>query len=470
MDKLKGFSPSLIFGLLLAILTWILFYPGILSFDSVYTLKEASTGSISDIRPPLLTLILAILLKAGGNIGLLTLIECLLGFLGVRRLALALTGLFPIRKHIQELTTSIVILLLSSPLTPMPVYFATFWFDSWLVIFLLWTIAYLIELSNDTQIRTQKINPKVFLVILLITLVMLTRLNSSILYLTLISALAWVLWHNKIPRKKLIFSIFSPLALFLLFLLFQYNILEVRRMHTERAHFALDLASMLTYDPDICQTLSLPSCLLVQEKFPPEFVVGHGAIDHTLNQGLLRSETGFFNLVMSPNLSNDLWLAATNYPLTYGMVKVLNFLDYIRPRNQYYFQSFIYPNDFNLMFVPRFEFIRNTLFRTLHAVYLHPILKLFSFVHLPWILLNLIGIIYCFTAGRNPTIRKFLGYIFLTPGLYYFSYLIALPASDFRYMYPSTLIVQIIVLVLGFLTLTSRFFNRNFRLRNQSMF
>lgn len=459
MEKLKGVSSSLIICLLLAILTWIIFFPGIFSFDSIYTFREATTGNISDIRPPLLTLILYILLKAGGNIGWLTLLECLLGFLGVRRLALALIGLFHVKKHIQEMTSSIVILLLSSPLTPMPVYFATFWFDSWLVIFLLWAIAYLIELTNDFQVGIQKNHKKVFLVILLITLVMLTRLNSSILYLTLISALSWILWKNNFPRKKLFLLILSPLAFYFLFILFQYNVLEVRRMHTERAHFALDLASMLTHNPAICQTLSLPSCTLVKEQFPPEFVVGHGAIDHTLNQGLLRSEPGFYNLVMSPNLSNDLWLAVKKYPLTYGMVKVLNFVDYIRPRSQYYFQSFIYPNDFDLNFVPRFESIRNTLFRMLHYVYMHPILKLFSFVHLPWFLLDLIGVFYCFITGQKSKVRMILGFIFLTPSLYYFSYLIALPASDFRYMYPSTLIVQVIVLVLGSLTLTSRLFN-----------
>ena len=458
MKKTKRISPSLIIVLFLAIFTWTIFYPGILSFDSIYTFREAVTGDISDIRPPLLTLILQVLLKAGGNIGLLTLLECLLGFLGVRRLALALTGLFHVKKHIQEMTTSIVILLLSSPLTPMPVYFATFWFDSWLVIFLLWISAYLIELANDTEARTKRVNQKGLLSILLITLVMLTRLNSSILYLTLISALSWVLWKNNFPRKKLIFLIISPLAFYFIFLFFQYNILEVKRMHTERAHFALDLASMLTYNPAICQTLSLPSCYLVQETFPPEFVVGHGAIDHTLNQGLLRSEPSFYKLVVSPNLSKDLWLATINYPLTYGIVKVLNFVDYIRPRNQYYFQSFIYPNDFNLNFVPEFESIRNTLFRMLHNVYMHPILKIFSFVHLPWILLDLIGIFYCFITGQKSKVRMILGFILLTPGLYYFSYLIALPASDFRYMYPSTLIVQVMVLTLIFQTLTKRFY------------
>lgn len=444
--KRKIFSLSLIISLCFGVFTWIVFYPGVLSADSLYTYYEASTGSFSDVRPPLLTLILFILLKVGGNIGLLTFVECLLGFLGVRRLALALLKLFASRRAFQEIATSFIILLLSSPLTPMPIYFATFWFDSWLAIFLLWVSALLIEVAIEVPVAPSRIRPKVFLIILFITLVMLIRLNSTILYLPLILALSWVLFRLHLPLKKLIMVLLSPIIFYFLFLFFQYNILEVRKVHTERVPFALDLASMLTYDPTICKNLSLPSCQIVLEEFPPEFVVGKGAIDRTMNQGLGRSDPGFIDLVMSPYLSEDLLLAATNYPLTYGIVKGLNFLDYISPRDQYYYQSFMHPNNLNLKFNSHFEFVRNTLFRVLHTVYKHPILKLFSFVHFPWIVLNLFGIFYYLKSGQNAVVQKLLGLVLLTPGLYYFSYLLALTASEFRYMYPSTLLIQVIFL------------------------
>jgi len=449
MNNRIRLSSSFVISLALALAVWAVFYPGVFSADSLYTYNEAITGKFSDIRPPLLAFMLFLFLKTGGTLGLFILMESLLGFLGVRRLLLAITDLFSSGQQRQDLVSSIGILILSLPLTPMPIYFVTLWFDSWLVIFLLWTIAFLMELSKTiTGKHSRKDYFKIIATLIMISLVMLIRWNSLILYPPLILTWSMILWDKFFSHKILLALAISPLVICWLFLYFQYNVIGVTRAHNERVAFALDLASMIVFDPAVCKTLPLESCDMIQGKITSQFIVGAGAIDHTINQGLSIMEPTFVALTFSPSLPQDLWLAATHYPWIYGTVKVLNFWDYIRPRDQYYYQSFMHPNNLNLSFNPRFEPVRIKLFILLHAVYEHPILKFLSFVHLPWILVNLIGIVFCFIYKQKYEQLKILGAILLIPATYYLSYLVALTASDFRFMYPSTLIMQ--VLTIGF--------------------
>lgn len=440
------FSLSFVISIALALTVWAVFYPGIFSVDSLYTYNEAITGRFTDIRPPLISFMLFVFFRAGGTLGLFMLSESLLGFLGVRRLLLAITDLFSAGKQRQELVASTGILILSSPLTPMPVYFVTLWFDSWLVILLLWTIALFLELSKTTKTVTLRDYTKIITILILISLVMLIRWNSLILYPPLILTWSIIIWNRFFSPRMFLALAISPLLICLFFFIFQYNVIGVARAHNERVAFALDLASMIVYDPAVCQTLPLQSCGLIQGKITSEFVVGAGAIDHTINQGLGTMEPAFIALILSSSLTHDLWLAAMHNPWTYATVKVLNFWDYIRPRDRYYYQSFMHRNNLNLSFDPRFEPVRSELFVLLHSVYEHPMLKFVSFVHLPWIVINLIGIAFCFMYKPKLAQLRILGTILFIPLTYYLSYLIALTASDFRFMYPSTLIMQVITI------------------------
>ena len=442
-------SPSFLIALTLALLTWLLFYPGIFSADSLYTYSEASTGKFTDLRSPFITLMVFILLKISGSINLITLFQCLLGFFGIRQLSVAVASLFVTDKPTREWIACIVLLLFSSPITPMPIYFATLWDDTWLIIFLVWSVALLIEFSKETNAASNRNNyPKVLLLIILIAAVMLSRPNSPILYPALILVFSSILSRQVFSRKTILFVALGPIIIYLLTNIFYYKVLGVKHVHHERISFALDSASMLTYNPTICQELSLRSCKLVNEKFPSEFIAGDGAIDHTLSQGSIRPEPGFVELAASSFVVQDLWSAATHYPVTYGIVKVLNFLDYIRPRNQYYFQSYIHPNNFNLAFIPQFKPVRDRFFLLLYLVYKHPTLKYISFVHFPWLLINLSGIVYWSRFVHKADTYSLMRRILYVPAVYYFSYLLAMTASEFRFMYPSALLVQVMFMTL----------------------
>jgi hypothetical protein len=454
---LKG-SPSLFLSLSLALMTWLVFYPGIFSVDSLVTYQEALSGEFSDIRSSFLTILFSLFLKAGGQVGLLALLMCLAGFLGIRRLSLAvihpLTGV----KRFQELSVSTVVVLLVSPLTPLAIYLVTFWFDTWLMLLLIWALALLLELWNEQDLVSYPKNRgKLFTLVILVAMILLARPNSILLYPFFVLALISIPGFIIIPRRILLVLTLFPLLFFLFYIPVQYNLIGVKRVNPEKVAVALDLASLLTYDRSICDEVRLSSCELVIERFPQNFYVGKGAIDHTLNHGLVKTEPAFASLMASPGIYHDLWLAASHYPWSYIKVKVLNFLDFIRPRDRFYFQSTTHPNSFGLHLSFRFQEVRNTLYRIMHTVYQHPLLRFFSFVPFPWMLVALVGMGRGIYAGKKNQQAWFLGMILLIPLAYCFSYLLVMTTSDFRFVYPAILLVQVISLMRLFQVLSSRF-------------
>ena len=402
-ESFKG-SASFFICIILGFIVWVWFYPGTFSVDSLFAYNEALIGRFTDARPPLIAFVLFLFLRAGGTIALFTLLECLLGYLGVRSLLLALTGLFSASRTKQEGITSAGLLLLSSPLSPMPVYFVTLWVDSWLAIFLLWTISRTLALLKNGQVAISRSDIVTIIVIgVLITFVMLVRWNSVVLYPVLIMLLCSILIRRFVPPRMLILLAMSPLAAYILFLFFEYKVVRVETQHTEKVSFALDLASMIVYDPSLCTKLELQSCELVKGRITPEFVIGNGAIDHTINQGLRTMEPAFMSLVDSKSLTSDMLQAAMHFPGTYAKVKVLNFIDYMTPKPRYYFQSFIHPNDLGLYLNARFDTIRSKYVVLLHWVYSNPVLKMFSFAHITWMVFDLGGLLYCFAMHRHSS-------------------------------------------------------------------
>jgi hypothetical protein len=300
--------------------------------------------------------------------------------------------------------------------------------------------------NHENTIFSRRDIFSVLLIDILILLIMLIRWNAVVLYPILVLLLTFILLHRSVSRKWLVIVAVSPLLAYFIFLSVQYNIVKVKPVHAERVVMALDLASMIVYDPSVCESLKLSSCNLIQGKITPEFVVGNGAIDHTINQGRRRMEPAFIRLADSQSLKDEMYQAAMSFPLTYGKVKFLNFLDYLTPRPRYYFQSFIHPNQLGVYPNLRFDSVRNWYVTLLHSVYTHPILKMVSFAHITWMLLGMGLLSHSWVLNHHSTRHVILGGLLLVPLCYEFSYLLALTASDFRFMYPSTLLIQIITI------------------------
>jgi len=438
---------SLSCSVIAAFLTWFIFNPGVFSADSMYFIYESTTGLYSDWHSPFLAFILALIPAIKSTIGIVILAQIAAGWLGIRRLAIGIARFMGVEASLLDRMVSSILILFSLPLSPLPIYLSTLWTDTWLAVFLVWIMALLIELYLESRLHSRgNLTVKVSCAVVLIAVAILIRSNSLVIYPAL-SLCLWIalrpIFTNKMQRFLLLGI---PLALFAIFIVSQYKVFDVKRGHAEHAIYALDLASMIVLDPTICQDLSLLSCDLVLGNFSPGFVVGRGAIDFTMNQGH-PAYVPYYDLMYYPGLENEFVVTVRNHPMLFAEVKLLNFLDYIGPdSSRYFFQENNHVDDQGFVQPRPLAALANQWFSVTNLVVHNGVLFWFSFVHSVWLIINILGFALCGWHARWDGRAKFLGLILLIPLSYYASYLIAFTSSEFRFMYPSMLVVQVITL------------------------
>jgi len=448
---------SLLFCIIFPFLVWLVFYPGILSVDSLYMYLEAASKVVyTDEKALLLPLTLSIILKAGGNLGLLILFQCMAGFLAVRYLAFSIAGFFQFDEINRDLIALLVLVVISSPLFLTFVYLVTFWMDTWLAIILLLASGLLIELYFNTAINSTSYRIRIFVLCIVISMALLVRLNSLIIYPVMALAMERVFHQRSAKVINKILLILCPVFIFGIFLFFQYNVLKVGKAYPNHTVFAVDMASTLEYDPSICEKALLSACDVLTNHSSCNYQVGKGALDCTYDQGKGIVYSPFYFLRNNSALETDYRYIIKEHTFTWLTVKFLNFSDYLRPVTYRYFfqvQDPVLLKEANLVTSPRLSFLRERIFTELKWVSQHPVLRWFSFVHLPWLIIDVCGIVACVLIALRSRQRDkylFFAIILAIPASYYISYLIAITASDFRFMYPSTLVMQVITLTCMF--------------------
>jgi len=450
MNHLKAFLKyplSLLLCLLLSIAVWIIFYPGIYSPDSLDLAYESALGIFSDLHAVLMPFVVSIVLKLGGSFGGVICTQILLGFLGVRKLILSFVHFWGNLEGQADWIASFILILLALPLTPLSIYLATFWNDTWLTIFLIWAVALLIDLHQEMETRRQFIF-KTLVAVFFMGLVILSRQNALVVYPFMALVMVIILRRKSIHWFFCGLAMLFPLVIYFSFVYYQYGVLKTGRTNPERAIYALDLASMAVYDPAICHNLAITSCDSVLDSFPSSFVVGNGAIDLTFNQGEA-PHPFFFDLFYYPELTGDYFLAVREHPLDLAAVKLLNFLDYIRPDPaRYFYQRRELSNELGLVSDVRFAPGRNAWFSMTDWVLQNSILHWFSYVHAVWLIVTILGLLICVAHAHRVGGNRylFLGSLLLIPFSYYISYLIALTTSEFRFMFPSMLVMQVVTM------------------------
>jgi hypothetical protein len=220
--------------------------------------------------------------------------------------------------------------------------------------------------------------------------------------------------------------------------------------------FALDTASVLKYDPSVCDKAVLSACDVLSDDYPCNFVVGSGAVDCTYDQATGLIYRPFYFLRNNSALETDFWYIVETQTSTWLTVKFLNFSDYLRPVTYRYFyqaQDLKLLGQAGLVADSRLSTLRTGIYLVLDWASVNPVLRWFSFTHLPWLVMDLLGVIVCAVLAKSSIQRDkilFLTLILLIPASYYLSYLIALTASDFRFMFPSTLVMQVIMITFLF--------------------
>jgi hypothetical protein len=427
---------------LVALVLWRVFFPGLMSQDSILQYGQALTGHFNDWQPPLLAIAIKVTLGLGGALGLLMLGQCLAGVFGVRALAAGVLGFFredlPPRRA--GWLSFLVLLALLVPLSPLAFYLMTLWKDAWAAILLLWAGALALDLYRRGPARG-----RVAGLVACVTLLGLVRHNAIVVLPLAGLAIGWALRRSGSPWRTA-----APLAALPLVLCLAVNPLIDALFHVEKLHpdsqiMAIDLVGLCAADRAVCHRLPWteshvrdPAGLVRYRPGDIGFIFWDAAspVDKSIRLDYAKLRAEYLR-------------AAWSFPGGLARVKIEAFETLLGiDQTYYFFHGSLVDNPYGLTLNGRFAPVRQAWVRTAQGVAGSPVLRWISGVHLVWLAANAVWVIalviLSFREGRKP--YRWLACLLLVPLGYYLSYLLATPAHDFRFMYPSTLMVQCVTL------------------------
>ncbi|HEY2291537.1 MAG TPA: hypothetical protein VGM86_12625 [Thermoanaerobaculia bacterium] len=433
-----------------ALLVWRIFFPALMSFDSWTQFRQAWAGRYDDWHPPLMAIVLHQCFRLGRGIGLVTFVQCVAGLLGVRALAAAwLEAIFgtavPPRRA--DWIAAGVALLLLLPPSPLPFYLATFWKDSWAAVLLVWVCALSFRaLSASCPPKPHPLAPsplrgegersmgRVVVLALLAVLLGLARHNAIVVLPVTGLVLATALWRRSRAAGAVL--VLVPL---LACLLAEWAIdaaFDVQPRHLERLMMVFDLAGVCAADARACAELPYARRQAVGGDLAGRYVPGD--MGRSFPHGILVRDED------AATLRGEYLYAVRRFPGLLARVKIEAFAPLLDPNGA---RMVIYrgldANEFGLRLNPRFAAAREWMTRTtVWAGEQSPLLRPLVGSHLIWFLLNVLGIGFLLASpGRRP-----LALALLQPLAFSLSYLLATPEPDYRFLYPSTLVIQCVVL------------------------
>lgn len=442
--------PIIIVGLA-AFIIWHVFYPAFMSPDSIGQYKQALTGEYDDIHPPLMAKVLHFFMLMGSGIGAVTLAQTLLGCFGIYLLSRQILVFFNVNEKICTWFPLALLLFFISPITPLPFFLMVFWKDTWAALGFIWLAYLTLRILQIKKEKLQTPNFLYFLLTLCMIMVVLVRHNTIVLAPVFILIL-YFLARNSGSRLRTILLYAYPIFLYLII---SHNIndaTDVKKFHAEKQIYALESLGALVDNLD--NMVYLP---YMYSHLTPNYKKAYmpGVVDPILWYGKVKAVDNTFD-IDNKALADQYYAFAKKDPFTLIKIKWEAFATMIVLFNKkYFFQPEIYPNSYGLAFNEKYKMLRNSWLTVAENNFYDNNGKTTTRFcideHLVWIIVNFLVLLFFFRRSRlaNPILLLLL----LIPIGYDASYLLATPANDFRYMYPSTLLMQIITftLVIGFI-------------------
>lgn len=433
----------------LAVIIWQIYYPGIMSPDSIDQYEQALEGKLVGWHPPLMSLILSGIFKIGGGIENLIFIQCLAALFALRSafsLSLRFFSNQIISKQTSQLIATVLTVVFLIPfLTPFMFISVIFWKDAWLAIMLLWTISYLLWLFINFDFLTDR---KFIVHILLLSLtsaaVVLIR-HNAIVILPVIGLIIAAFGRIKFGKVGLVFGGLPLLLGFILNPLVNL-VFDVQPAKAENLVVASDLTTMLRLYPEL------------KADYPA--TIRHDQLPRQTSKDLI-VELGGDNAELQKEYAKTF----SAYPVQLLSAKLYRFgqmLSLENARKQKLAYDVI-ANKYGLKSNETHSQIRYKLnalsSETANSWYFIWI----SGLHAVWLILNLAAAVYFLRrvlAERNlKSVFCFL--LFLIPLSYYFSYLLAATTPDYRFMYPATLLMQVSIVSLISSKVLTPYLNKN---------
>ncbi|MGI8495683.1 MAG: hypothetical protein ACR2L1_10295 [Pyrinomonadaceae bacterium] len=426
----------------LAYLIWRIYYPGIMSPDSIEQYGQALKNDFVDWHPPLMSLILALTFKVGGGIATLIFFQCLAALFGLRSTVALLLQFFSdmsISKSKSKFIGTIFTVVFLAPfLTPYLFISVIFWKDAWLSIILLWIVSYFTWLFLNIGIFSKRS----FIVHLLILSFISTSLvlirHNIMVTIPVICLLTAFLCGRKLNRVGYALG-FVPLIL-----AFSINpvvdyLFNVQHVKAGNLIVATDLTTMVRLFPEL------------EPEYPA--TIKHRTTPRPNPKDLI-IELGNDN----EELRNEYLKTFSNHPIKLLAAKSHRFgqmLTYENALKQKLAYDIIL-NQYGLKTNEDYSEIRYKLNDLSSKTENKWYFIWFSGLHIVWIVINLLALIYFLyrTLIKRDTHSLYTLLLLLIPLSYYSSYLLSATTSDYRFMYPATLLTQVIVLSFGIAGIT----------------
>jgi hypothetical protein len=421
----------------LGLMLWRVFFPALMSYDSVIQFNQAWVGRYNDWHPPLLAVVLHLFLKAGRNIGALMLVQCLAGLFGLRALVLAWLRAFfgpavPPRRA--EAIALLVVLVLFLPVSPLPFYLVTFWKDSAAAVLLVWTCAVALPLASRGEEGERLPWLRIAAVTALSVALGMVRHNAVVV----LPAVGLVLGYAVARRSRRLAAamLLAPLLAFAVCERALDLAFHVRKVHLERQMMAFDLLGMCALDARACASIPYVRSAFKLPEYRQRYVPGDLGVSFWAAPALLDPKIQWDG----DRLRTEYLRAAGGFPGVLARVKLEAFatlLGFHKP--VVFFHQTLDANKYGLRLNESFAPVREGLAGWVRAAGESPGWRLISGVHVIWLLADCAWI-----AALAFSRRRALALVLLLPLAFYLSYLPATPAHDFRFMYPATLAMQAI--------------------------
>ncbi len=445
-------SRAVPYYLLLVFLYWYLFQPGFYSPDSIDQLLQAQRGEYWDQHPPVMSLILRVVFTVGFSLENIIFTQSVLGILGLRFLIhqiLKCAGINESSRKKKVIITGVVIVILTLHWSPLVYYYNTLWKDTWMLILTPW----LIGLTLDAFLRTtapkyKHIFRSVFIIVLML-LIVAVRYNAIVLF-PVFGLIVYFLVRNRLRLIRMTAGALFIAALFCLKPV-THKLLDVSEFFLQAQMYTMDLIGLYYLYPETADTI-----LYTVESLKPDwkerfqwanvYLISFGSAE---NPAIVESDYGSYTQY-NAKLEEEYFSALRAHPLKILHVKIRHFVELLGLEyTHYWFHSSIIPNAIDIHEINATRDLRNQIKWQSLSMLDTPARWMFG-VHLVWLIINSGALLVGLWFWARQRTLSCLGCIIATsiPFIYYLSFIVSSPARDFRYLYPSSLIIQVSVLTL----------------------
>lgn len=463
-----------------AVIIWQIFYPGLMSPDSLAQYEQAKSGTYNDWHLPLMSIITRLIIKLGGDISTVILLQCLASVFGMRSVVSLLTAFFSsetiTKEKSYQIGTVVTVFFLTPFFSSFILFSVIFWTDAWISILLLWIVSYILWLFiNQSHLSKRRFLIHIVLFSISSAILALIRHNAVVMLLPICLILGF-LYNIKLGKKWVIVASLPLILAFTLNPLIN-SVFSVNRTYIGNTVLASDLATMLKLYPDISNDYPLtsrhkdsPIVLLTENgglwndtvEGKPCPILDRKICDPKMPLscfGFRTNTTGVdgndcYSLVNKDNkvLKQEYFKAVMSNPVELLGAKFYLFKQILHP--DYWWSGRVVcdipKNNSGLELNSNFTEVRTNICYLNEQFANNWYFYWFFGVHLLWLIINIVATVFLalrLFIKRNGKMFLML-MLALIPLSYYFAYLLAATTADYRFMYPATLMMQTLTISL----------------------